>query len=340
MRVEFPRVSLARYLPAVFAADPSAADFTDRFLSLFDVALRSIEAEIDTQARFFDPLSTPATTTSKPDGDFLSWLASWIGLSLDRYQPEERRRLLVKRAARLYQIRGTREGLRRQLLFYLGWDAMAESSGGTGDCELSQDEKEAGRRTRRVPLTCRPKPDNCAPPQSPRRWRLPLVILEHYRLRRWLFAGSARVGDQAVLWGRSIVNRSQLDENAQIDRSQLITTQDPQRDPFHVYAHKFTVFIPAWVGREPRYKRGFEKLLRAESPAHALGYVRYVEPRFRIGVQSSIGFDSVVGRYPQGVTLGDTPLGPASVLPEPPQAAGGPSMSVGKGTRIGASRLT
>src|SRR6187200_1438819 len=79
IRIEYPRISLSRYLPAVFMAEPTSADFTDRFLSLFDTTLRSIESVLDTQARFFDPDSSPAQEDTA-GRDFLSWLASWIGV--------------------------------------------------------------------------------------------------------------------------------------------------------------------------------------------------------------------------------------------------------------------
>ena len=80
VEIEFPRISLRRYLPAVFGEEPVSADFTDRFLGLFDTTLRSIETTLDQQARYFDPLSTPAERDPKTGVDFLSWLASWIGL--------------------------------------------------------------------------------------------------------------------------------------------------------------------------------------------------------------------------------------------------------------------
>ena len=60
----YPRVSLRRFLPAVFGEDPTLSSFLDRFLSIFDTTMRSVEREIDNQARYFDPASAPAT--SKP----------------------------------------------------------------------------------------------------------------------------------------------------------------------------------------------------------------------------------------------------------------------------------
>ncbi|MDD5320322.1 MAG: phage tail protein [Methylococcales bacterium] len=320
---EFPRISLRRYLPAVFGMEPVSADLTDRFLSLFDTSFRRIEKTIDTQARYFDPLSTPAERDPKTGVDFLSWLASWIGLTLDRHWPEAKRRQFLKRAGKLYDLRGTRQGLWQQLLLLL--DMEADQNCCPGD---------------QLKTRCRPKPANCAPDvKLPCAWQPPPLILEHYCLRRWLFLGSGRLGDQAVLWGKRIVNRSQLGEGAQVGHTQLKTIQDPYRDPFHVYAHKFTVFVPARYRCSDQQRKALENLLKAESPAHTLYNIEYVEPRFRIGFQSLIGFDSVIGRLPQGVTLNETPLGSASVLGAPPHKQGGPSLEIGKEARIGTTTI-
>ncbi|MEJ2454134.1 MAG: phage tail protein [Candidatus Thiodiazotropha sp.] len=318
LRIEFPRISLRRYLPAIFAEDPAGADFTDRLLSLFDTPLRQIERRLDEQAALFDPMATPAAAGR---GDFLGWLASWIGLELDRQWPEARRRSWLKNAAATLHQRGTRVGLHRKLLAYLGMQPESRCCAGSSPS-----------------TSCRPARGRC-PSTSPPLcyWQPPPLILEHYQLRRWLYLDKGRLGDQAVLWGRRIVNRSQLDQGAQVSGSQLITTQDPLRDPFHVYAHRFSVFVPACYGRSESLRRALEQLIETEKPAHTRYEMIYVEPRFRIGFQSSIGLDAVVGRYPQGVRLGDGPLGRATVLDSPPHKRGGPSMAVGVEARVGGS---
>jgi phage tail-like protein len=319
VRIEFPRISLRRYLPAVFGQDPQSADFTDRFLSIFDTTLRTIEYQIDNQALYFDPRSSPATPDPKTGVDFLSWLASWIGLNIDRHWPEAKRREFLKRAARLYHIRGTRVGLWRQLLFFLGIEGYPKSS-----------------LDNRPATSCSARASKCHPvATSPCPWQPPPLILEHYQLRRWLFVGAGRLGDQAVLWGKRIVNRSQLNENTQVGGSKLITTQDPYRDPFHVYAHKFSVFVPACYGHSERERRSLANLIDSEKPAHTVFNLEYVGPRFRIGFQSVIGFDSVVGRYPEGINLDESRLGRASVLGEPSYKRGSPSLEIGKEARIG-----
>lgn len=288
IEIEFPRISLRRYMPAVYGVEPQSADLTDRLLALFDRELRDTEHEIDNIAALFDPAATP----------FLDWLASWIGVQLPRALPESLRRDLLARNAELGALRGTRFALWTLLVTYLGLDRLVQAC----QCDVEA-------------CSCRAPRPTC-PPTPPHRWTWspPPLILEHYRLRRWLGAGSSRLGDQAVLWGKRIVNRSQLSVGAQVGVTQLKGTPDPLRDPFHVYAHRYTVFVPASAGSTPERRHMVESLIAMETPAHTDGIVEYVEPRFRIGFQSMIGLDAVIARVPRGVTLGETPVGPASVL--------------------------
>jgi hypothetical protein len=152
-------------------------------------------------------------------------------------------------------------------------------------------------------------------------------VLEHFRLRRWLRTGAGRIGDDAVLWGKKIVNRSRLDDGAQVDGTQLKTSQDPLRDPFWVYAHKYTVFLPASAGRVDQQRKVLAGLLAFGAPAHTAGSVEYVEPRFRIGVQSSLGLDSVVARVPSsGLVVDESRLGQGTVLSGAPTDSGGPRL--------------
>lgn len=283
---EFPRVSLRRFLPAVYGAEPTSADFTDRLLAIFDRSLRGIEAAVDDLPALLDPHATT----------HLEWLASWIGMTPDHRLPESMQRDLVARAGRLLDLHGTVAGLRQLLHVALGLDRRA--------CEASAD---------RCPC---PEPRQTCPPRPIARPRFvpPPLVLEHFRLRRWFEAGASRLGDQTMLWGQSIVNRSQLGSSARVGATALKTSQDPLRDPFHVHAHKFTVFVPASAGRSPERRRALEQLVAWGAPAHTVGHVRYVDARFRIGVQASIGLDTVVARLPGGVTLGRTTLGRASVL--------------------------
>jgi phage tail-like protein len=295
--VEFPRISLRRYLPAVFGAEPVAADFTDRWLAIFDRTLRDLESVIDHQARFFDPLACPATP---PDNDFLSWLASWVGVALERNWPESRRRAYLKHAPRLFPWRGTVKGLREGLYLFLGLEGWLDHAPGRADC-----------------MPC--------PQPLPSDWRPPRIVLEHFQLRRWMLLGRARLSDNAKQWGERIVNRSRLggpgelgvpgaESGAQLGATRLNTTQDPCLDPFNRFAHKLSVFVPAACVRDPSLARALKVLVERERPAHVQAQVVPVEPRFRVGVQAMLGLDAVIGWKPQPMQLDERPLGRATVL--------------------------
>jgi phage tail-like protein len=318
VEIEFPRLGSRRYLPEVFGAEPISSDFTDRFLALFDTTFFGIEREIDKEAMLFDPLSAPAKRNSGAPGDFLSWIAGWIGITFDRNWDTAKRRRFLKRAGALFDRRGTLQGLREQLLMLLEFDRLKPC------CEFAE-----------PTVSCRCAPDNCAPKPKAKLWSPPPLVLEHFRLRRWLFVGRGRLGSEAMLWGTSIVNRSELDENAAVGITQLLTAPDPLHDPILVYAFQFTVFVPSRYRDSDLDRKALEILLRSESPAHTRYYLRYVEPRFRIGVQSMIGFDTVIGRVPQGVTLGEGALGQGTVLTSPLHLQGGPTIALGKEGRIG-----
>jgi phage tail-like protein len=120
IRVYYPRASSLQYLPAVYREDNVSADFLDRFLSIFDTIRGSMSDRITAIAHYFDPMSTPAQPFNVGGTDFLSYLASWLGMSLQSNWPVHRRRELVRQAHRLYALRGTPHGLRLAIELYIG----------------------------------------------------------------------------------------------------------------------------------------------------------------------------------------------------------------------------
>ncbi len=312
VRIEYPRISLRRYLPAAFGPDPLSADFTDRLLAIFDRGFRSVESRIDNQADLFDPRSAPATSPVTSAPDMLSWLAGWVGVTFDRTWPVARRRRYLMEAVKLYPCRGTLPGLRRALLLFLGLDSL-----------------KAPRRT----AACAP---NCAP--RPPAWRPPPLILEHWKIRRWLFLGAGRLGDAAVLWGDAIMGRSQLGNAAQLGATRLDTTREAVLDPFNKDAYAFTVFVPGGLARTASLQAAVKRMLDGEAPAWSAAKLRFVLPRMRIGIQACIGFDSVVGCWPEGVLLDQARLGHGTVLSAALNVDPGPRLGqsrVGAGARIG-----
>lgn len=303
VHADYPRISLRRYLPAVFGAESLSADFTDRLLAVFDRGLRHIERQIDEQARLFDADSAP----HDKGRDFLSWLASWIGVRFFQGWTTRQKREFLKQAPLIFARRGTREGLVQQLLWYLGI-AELDTATHKGGCAACSD-------------------------AEPPRWKHPQMVLEHFRLRRWMFLGRGRLSEEANLWGEQLLARSRLDSYAVNGVTRLDNVKDALRDPFHFYAHQFSVFVPASCVRSEVKARAIKELVEREKPAHTRASIVFVQPRFRIGIQSMIGFDSVVGRWPAGVTLQDMKLGRATVLTSAsnPQA----NLRVGSESRVG-----
>lgn len=287
-RVHFPRASSLQYLPGVYSEDEQGRDFLDRFLSIFDTLRDQLSEKLDRLASYFDPASAPAEAARPGAADFLSWLASWLDLSLERHWPEEKRRRLVAEAHRLYALRGTPEGLRLHLRLYTG--------------------------------------------AEPR-------LVEHFRLRRWAFVGHARLGEQTALWSERVVGRLQLDEFSRIGEFQLLDTGDPLRDPFHAYAHRLTVFVPLRAEASETERRTVERIVEMAKPAHVLARVEFVRPRLRVGVQSFVGVDTVVGRYPAETVAGRARLGYDSMLGPSRDEAAPPTMRVGVRARVGTSTL-
>ncbi|NVD97974.1 phage tail protein [Massilia sp. BJB1822] len=299
LELEFPRISLARYLPAVFGEQPAAADFTDRLLAIFDRGFRSVEAQLDALGYLFDARSTPEA--------MLDWLASWIGLALPRGLPLARRRRLLRRMPQLYAQRGTLEGVRQLLLLHLGLDLPGRPPAGAGKCGPA-----------------------CPPP--PRHPDAPRLILEHWRLRRWLFLDRGRLGDTSRLWGESMLQRSRLGGGMQAGVSRIKVERDPLRDPFHAHAHAFSVFLPASRGATPAARRRIEALLAREAPAHAQAQVHWVRPNMRLGIQCALGFDTVIGLpCAAAPEVGSARINGDAPLP----GAGGATRHLGVNTQLG-----
>ncbi len=286
VRLEGPRTSSLRFLPALYSENPEGADFLGRFLSIFDRIRGETTELLDRLAGHWDPAAAPAS--AQADRDFLGWLASWIGLALDRHWPEAQRRQLLRHAPRLYALRGTAAGLALHLRLYTGL--------------------------------------------APR-------ILEHFRVRRWLELGHGRLGDASRLFGAAAVRRLQLDEHAQIGEFQLIDSGDPLRDPFHQYAHQFTVFVPVACPASSTQRQTIQRIVEMAKPAHALARIEILEPRFELGTRSIVGLDTVLGRYPSGVKTGATRLGQASVLGPSSDEASPPRFRLGKRSRLGRTTL-
>jgi phage tail-like protein len=109
---ENERLGLLSYLPAIYEEVARKKDSPLRALLLISGSLFSnIEQIINEIDEYFDPSRAPFQVKR----DFLSWLASWLALTLDEGWSEKKKRYFVRNAAQIYRNRGTTKGLKFML---------------------------------------------------------------------------------------------------------------------------------------------------------------------------------------------------------------------------------
>ncbi|HYH84232.1 MAG TPA: hypothetical protein VEX60_02050 [Pyrinomonadaceae bacterium] len=337
-RIHYPRQSYLAYLPAVYSSDEETRHFLERFLSIFQTEWDELERRIDDSAALFDPKAVPADEDSLalfnakavPGGKALEWLASWFALPLEGTWKSEQKRRLLEAAAGIYFGRWKVSGANDECLSEVEPSSAARR--GTA---------EGLRRFLRVYL------ENITGLSHEQQGEYPQVV-EGFRERQRMTLGcgdGAALSVGAPLWSQSAVGRLRLGEFAREGETRLVSTGDPERDLFHEFAHRFRVFVPsAWV-RTARDEEMVRRALNAEKPAHTSFDLCLVEPRFRVGLQSTVGIDTVVGAHPRARLAcrhdADTPpsrppagrLGYDMILAA--QAADRPTLRVGRGTRAG-----
>lgn len=259
IRVIFPRATAIDFLPALYSAEEESRWFLERFLSILQTEQDGIDRQIADVRRLFDPEAVP--------DDFVDYLAEWLNLPLEgAWNPEQKRRMLAA-APEFYPKRGTPEALRRVLQVYL-WNLT----------EIEPD----------------------------RQGEIPAVTEGFRERRRLLLAaeGSSQLGQPGVgapLWSRSFVGRLQLSAGGggfgREGEVRIVSTGDPERDLFHEFAHRFRVFVPSgWVGSDED-EAMLRRAIDAEKPAHTQYDLCLVEARLQVGVQSTVGLDSILGDY-------------------------------------------
>jgi phage tail-like protein len=287
----------------------TADDESAWFLERF---LSIFQTEWDGLEREIEDIARYFDPAAVPAGPFLAYLARWLALPLEgAWNEAQKRRLLVAMPA-LYSRRGTLNGLRDYLRVYL-----------------------------QNIVDCAPE-DTTEYPQ----------IIEGFRERQRLLLAVDNLADLshgAPLWSPSVVGRLQLGVFAREGEVRLVSTGDPERELFHEYAHRFQVFMPAQWIRTAENERMVRRALDTEKPAHTHYDLCLVEPRFRVGLQSTLGLDTIIGDYPVArlACLHDTDAPPSrparhrlgydTILSAPP--ARGPHVHLTPGTRVGMDTL-
>jgi phage tail-like protein len=199
-----------------------------------------------------------------PAGPFLDYLAKqWLGLTLEKTWTAEQKRRYIATAPKIFPDRGKLSGLRTLIAVYLA--------------------QFTGMQTADVMATGYP------------------LISEAFRERQFLFTdqdAASRLGDGAPLWSDAIVGRLQLGVYSQVGEAALVSTGDPPHDMFNQTAHKFRVSFPAGWLRSSEDESMLRRAIDGDKPAHTSYHLNLVEARFRVGHQSTIGVDTIIGGLP------------------------------------------
>lgn len=121
------------------------------------------------------------------------------------------------------------------------------------------------------------------------------LIVEHFRLRDY--------GER-----REVPVEDLVDGIPFLAGSPLSPATDPDE-----LTHHFTILLPDKVAGDDDALATLHHLIEAQKPAHTKYRLRLVRPGFRIGCQSTIGADALIGPYPQA-PLGEMMLAHSSRL--------------------------
>jgi hypothetical protein len=106
---------------------------------------------------------------------------------------------------------------------------------------------------------------------------------------------TARLGSADPLWSPAVERRLQIGVYDREGEVELVSVGDPALDVFRHSAHRFRVYVPsAWV-RTAAQEALLRRAIVAQTPAHTSYELVLVAPRFRVGVQSTVALDTVVG---------------------------------------------
>ncbi len=118
-----------RFLPAFYARDDTSRQFLERALGLFETLFDRERALVDDLPLLFDPWAAP----DHDGGEWLEWLADWVGTELDESWSGVRRRESVARAFQANGERGTPRSLRRLVELHAGATIqISEAANGPG----------------------------------------------------------------------------------------------------------------------------------------------------------------------------------------------------------------
>lgn len=116
MKIEFPQISFVDYLPEIYREDGDKNSFISRFIGIFQSLYVDLEDRID-----YTPLSFDIDRTTK---DFLNWIGDWLSIKDAEIWGEKRLRELIKKAVKIYKMKGTKRAIAKIVQEYSGTEPI------------------------------------------------------------------------------------------------------------------------------------------------------------------------------------------------------------------------
>ena len=300
LRAEFDHATYDQYLPAIYRNEANCGDFLVRLLSLFESFFGEAEGEIESLPALFDPKAAPK--------GFLSWLAGWLGLDLDGNWDEQEQRRIIAEIFRMSGERGTAAGLRESLRVFARVDAKIEE-----------------------PILHAAWWSLPSPPGS---CCEPCASSSTSDGQAWQATENSILGWTTML-APAQPQGAVVGTSAILDQSHLITVDEFGSPLFTDVAYQFSVQVYRGQVMCPETLPRISAILDREKPAHTTYQLCIIEPRLRVGFQSRLGIDTVVGGAPRSVALGTAQaLGQETVLAGPAASYLGVESRLGVTTRL------
>jgi phage tail-like protein len=299
-QAETPGEDYIDHLPAVYRRKDTG--FLRRWLAAYRAELGDLELVLEDMPRHFNAATVPA-------GE-LSWLAAWLAFELPPGSIEQSRERL-QRALDLYRKRGTPSGVREQV----------ELSSGVRPILV---ESFRGRRIWQLGESSRLGCDTALAPLAPHGMVLPDPTL----------LGNPKCDPSqpsACSTDRMVVG------STVVGASGPLAATDLGEPLFSETAHHFSAFVFLGRVQKPARREALRRALENERPAHTNYDLCIVEPRMRVGLQSSIGLDSYVAGPPEPMALTGSVLGLNSYLGEEPGERG--ASRVGQRALLGSETI-
>jgi len=197
----------------------------------------------------------------------MDYLASWLGIALEQSWTADQKRILLRALPDLRRTWGTIAGLRAWVRVYLA--ALADRP--VADLEASG---------------------------------VPGIVESFVDRRHVLLAPEAGpVQAAGTLWSSSVERRFQIGVYDQLGSAAIVSPGDPTVDVFRHYAFAFRVYVPAAFVQTAEAEAQLRRAIELQKPAHTTYELVLVEPRLRVGDQSTIDLDTVIGE-PECEALG------------------------------------